>query len=184
MNILIDKIGTVFINGVYLQVVNTDFRVVLKYFKLLKDNRVSFERKLVLIRTMFFGKESNLDLSTCLHAVHKYVYDVYLDEEREEEQEVVYDYEDKTVKFDFEIDAEHVYTSFYQQYNIDLSKEKIDWPCFLALFRALGPDTMMGKLINLRTMPLPKVTKDNASYVSKLINAKKSVKIELEDQYG
>lgn len=53
--------------------------------------------------------------------------------------------------FDFEIDSGRLYAAFRQSYGIDLATEKMHWWVFLELFRALPDDTMLKKVVEIRT---------------------------------
>lgn len=50
----------------------------------------------------------------------------------------------------FTKDEELIYASFLSEYGIDLSKEKLHWWRFLALLRALGPDTALMRVVAVR----------------------------------
>lgn len=61
---------------------------------------------------------------------------------------------------DFEIDGEYIYAAFLQQYGIDLVDiEYLHWHKFLALFRSLSDNTMLGKIMSYRGY-----SKDDKSY--------------------
>ena len=53
--------------------------------------------------------------------------------------------------FDFRQDAGRIYASFKQAYGIDLVLENVHWWVFLELFKALPDDTVMKKVIEIRT---------------------------------
>jgi len=53
--------------------------------------------------------------------------------------------------FDFRIDAGRIFASFMQAYHIDLTKESFHWWIFLELFRALPEETIIRKIIDIRT---------------------------------
>ncbi len=57
---------------------------------------------------------------------------------------------DEPSLFDFEQDAELIYASFWQAYGIDLAVQRVHWWAFCALFRALGKETAMGRVMRLR----------------------------------
>ncbi len=56
--------------------------------------------------------------------------------------------------FDYRCDAPYIVAAFQQAYGIDLTREKLHWFRFRALFAALPEDTLMAKIINWRTMDL------------------------------
>lgn len=61
--------------------------------------------------------------------------------------------------FDYLTDGEYIYASFLQQYNINLTKDKLHWHEFLALFRSISDDTIIGKIMGYRGYK-----KDNRSH--------------------
>lgn len=56
--------------------------------------------------------------------------------------------------FDYQTDAGYIVAAFQQAYNIDLTRERIHWFRFRALFAALPEDTLMSKIIGWRTADL------------------------------
>ena len=64
---------------------------------------------------------------------------------------------------DFEQDADAIYSSFRQQYGIDLIREKLHWMEFRLLLRGLCEDTKFGELLRIRNMdPNDYAEKDRA----------------------
>ena len=59
--------------------------------------------------------------------------------------------------FDFEYDAELIYSAFMQQYKIDLSEAQMHWWKFKSLFGGLSEDTHFVKVVQYRTMDLSKI---------------------------
>lgn len=55
------------------------------------------------------------------------------------------------IAFDFDIDADLIYSAFMQQYGIDLVDTDMHWYKFLALMQGLSDDTKLGKVIGYRT---------------------------------
>lgn len=57
-----------------------------------------------------------------------------------------------TKQFDYKRDAGAIYASFFDQYGIDLNKErgKMHWSIFKALFDGLGPKTYFQRILSIR----------------------------------
>jgi len=55
------------------------------------------------------------------------------------------------IAFDFDIDADLIYSAFMQQYGIDLIDTDMHWYKFIALMRGITDDTKLGKIIGYRT---------------------------------
>ena len=56
--------------------------------------------------------------------------------------------------FDYQCDAGYIVAAFQQAYGIDLTREKLHWFRFRALFAALPEETLMAKIMSWRTMDL------------------------------
>ena len=56
--------------------------------------------------------------------------------------------------FDYRCDAPYIVAAFQQAYGIDLTREKLHWFRFRALFAALPEDTLMAKIMSWRTLDL------------------------------
>lgn len=54
--------------------------------------------------------------------------------------------------YSFNDDASRIYASFFQQYHIDLSKVKLHWWKFKALFEGLSEETSMRKVMDIRSL--------------------------------
>lgn len=51
---------------------------------------------------------------------------------------------------DFTLDADYIFASFYQAYNINLLRDKLHWYEFISLLKGLPEDTIMQKIIGYR----------------------------------
>lgn len=61
----------------------------------------------------------------------------------------------KDASYDFTHDAEYIFSSFVQAYDIDLLSADMTWLEFKALFQGLPDDTIMKKIIDIRVRKLP-----------------------------
>lgn len=59
--------------------------------------------------------------------------------------------------FDYEYDADIIFSSFMQQYRIDLTTSDMHWWTFKALLEGLSEDTRFAKAVQYRTMDLSKI---------------------------
>lgn len=73
--------------------------------------------------------------------------------------------------FDYSHDAAFIYASFMQAYHIDLYEQhdQMNWETFIALFNGLPAETIMAKVIDIRTKEVPsgKGTEKEAEQVRK-----------------
>lgn len=63
----------------------------------------------------------------------------------------------KKKEYDFAQDAEYIFSSFMQAYNMNLHEQinKLSWKQFNALFQGLPSDTMIMRVVDIRTRELP-----------------------------
>lgn len=85
--------------------------------------------------------------------------------------------------FDWEQDAAVIYASFLQTYGINLfeMRGKLHWTAFLALLQNLPADSAFGRLIAIRTSPIPKPTKYNHEQVQALLKAKAAHRLRMTE---
>lgn len=88
-------------------------------------------------------------------------------------EEIKQDGEGSTYKkryFDFEADGDFIYSSFLQQYNIDLCEsEQLHWWKFKALMNGLSDETQFVKVVQYRGMDLSKIKdKEQKSFYRKM----------------
>lgn len=71
--------------------------------------------------------------------------------------------------YDFEADAEYIFSAFYQQYHIDLTETDMHWWKFLALLGGLNEDCLFVKIMGYRSQDLAKIKdKEQRSYYRKM----------------
>lgn len=73
--------------------------------------------------------------------------------------------------YDFDYDAEIIYSAFFQQYRIDLNTADLHWWQFKALFDGLAEDTHFMKIVQFRSVNLSDVKdKEYKKYYRKMKN--------------
>jgi hypothetical protein len=147
MNILTDELPEkIKIDGEEIKI-NTDFRNVLLYFRLLKDKDLDETEKLEISINLFFSSVPK-DLETAIKYINEeYIPNLPMRKARKTGQR----FSEKPV-FDFGQDADLIFASFWQAYKINLSKEKMHWKIFKALFDGLGEDTALRRVMEFRRM--------------------------------
>lgn len=68
--------------------------------------------------------------------------------------------------FDFIKDSEYIYSAFLESYRIDLSRDKLHWFSFIALFRSLPQDCQICKIMHYRAVKLSDVPKSQKKFYS------------------
>ena len=76
---------------------------------------------------------------------------------------------------DLSQDAGLIRASFLQAYGIDLEKTDIHWDKFIELFQALPEDTALGRVMAIRSTPMPKASRYNKEAREALTRAKRAV---------
>jgi response regulator RpfG family c-di-GMP phosphodiesterase len=149
MNILIDELTEkVEIEGEECEI-NTDFRNVLLYFRVLKDEELEERDKLEIAIKLFF-KTIPKDIEEAIRYINE-EYIGCLAKRVVDPKKIKARVKEKKV-FDFEQDGTLIYVSFMQEYGIDLIKTKMHWYEFKALFDGLGEGTVLRRLIEFRRM--------------------------------
>ena len=90
-----------------------------------------------------------------------------------------------TIKsFDFIQDSQYIYAGFMQCYGIDLFKQRdtLHWWEFLSLFSGISSDTRIAQIINIRTQPIPKLTKYNAEERARIMKLKNEYRLEMTEK--
>lgn len=158
---------------------NLSFDVVLKVYKLFKEDIFSDIEKLNITLEM---------LITNNHILKKNDY-----AEKEEILKIIFNEfissknENKTNNkkiFDFYQDAEYIYASFFQAYGIDLLEEqgKMPWQKFIALFQGLPAGTKICEVISIRTREIPEPNKYNTKEIQALQDAKRIYALKIDNQ--
>lgn len=77
--------------------------------------------------------------------------------------------------FDFDQDAEYIFSSFIMDYGINLKKEcgQLLWCDFIALFKGLSEKTKMREVISIRAKKIPAPTKYNSEEIQSITELKK-----------
>jgi hypothetical protein len=142
-NILVDALPeSVTVNGRD-YAINTDFRVGLNIILAYEDSELTpTEKALVLLELLYPEKPENL-----IEAVKEGVR--FLDGTLESNNRGTE--EGSPVRlYSFQKDANYIFSAFQQTHGIDLTKTKLHWWQFLALFMDLGSETAFCNIIGLR----------------------------------
>lgn len=127
------------------------FDTVLLYMQLQEDQDIKPETKWLQSLKLFFGKQelpSDHDFYLkSFELIQKVITDTPYGVKDQEERGV-----EATKQFDYVRDAGAIYASFFDQYGIDLNKErgKMHWDTFKALLDGLGPNTYFQRILAIR----------------------------------
>lgn len=132
--------------------INTDYRIALKCNDIATDKSISdYEKAIGVVYTLFNIEKdlSNEELEKALKLALKYL------QARPGKNSVK---TDKIVKdMDYKQDWGLILASIWQQYGIDLSKEKLHWWTFFDLLNGLSSDCILNRVRDIRTKDISKI---------------------------
>lgn len=153
MSIITDDLQqTISVDGITYEI-DTDFRELLRYEKIMQDTDASAEVKARCISKIVheFVPTSHEEIAEMLNEIFMF-WSGYDDQVLIDESEVsAGDPDDDRPKYDFQADSEMICAAFQQAYGIDLTTEYVHWHRFKALFKCLPDSTMMSKVIGYRS---------------------------------
>ena len=147
--------------------INTDFKIWIMICKILSDENISNNDKILTLFMLTFKNEipENTD-----EAITELI--SFLSKGKKGNRN------SKKVYMDFEKDEELIYSSFLEQYGIDLYNANLHWWKFLSLLNSLSEDTGFIKVIRYRCCDTSKIKdKDTKQFYR---NMKKYYRIEDE----
>lgn len=151
MSILTEKLPDSITAGDISVKIHTDFRLYIKAMSMLKSKKkTSFVEIINMLITEPYKLNKN-NINECVAGLMEFISHSKANTNADRNAK-------KTAEcFDFEYDAERIYSAFFQQYNIDLSKCNMHWWTFKALFDGLSEDTQFVKVMQYRTMDISKI---------------------------
>lgn len=114
--------------------INTDFRAGIRFELMALDEKLTSEQ----ILKNYFGTEWPEPYEDGIQAA---IWFYRCGQDLKEEQKSNRKLKNDRRGYDFEVDAEAIYTSFWQTYEIDLLAENLHWWTFRALLMGLPEDT-------------------------------------------
>jgi hypothetical protein len=121
--------------------IDSDFRTALRFFELQRDTRVMDRHKGYVALKMFFRDRFPADQSAAFERMGWFIRCGKPEEQAKQ----------RKPEFDFCHDSGIIFSSFWEQYGIDLSTASLHWWKFSALFTGLGEHTMFRQVISIRT---------------------------------
>ncbi len=130
--------------------INTDFKTWLKFSEIISGNDFNAESILLVFKNIFLELPPNL--IDALKAIIQFYARKNEGQTKEPGEKL-----DTKRYFDFEYDADLIFSAFMQQYNIDLCEVDMHWWKFKALLSGLSEDTHFIKVIQFRSADLSKI---------------------------
>lgn len=163
-NILLDDLPDAWeVNG-KLYNIKTDFRQVLKFFRVFKKKGLTEKEKAIEILNLFFYEVPN-----CENVWDFLGYWINGGESKKDEG-------NESKVFDFNLDSGRIFSGFIQAYKIDLTKEKMHWFVFLELMQNISDDTRLMQVIDIRSRKPGKG--DSKEYIKELRKMQNKYRIE------
>lgn len=158
-----ELVNSVEINGLLYEV-DMSFDNILRLVDILNDNDLDDLTQILTGIEMLFDQPLNCSIEEQAEIFNQaYTALIGFDDEKELEYDLLgnlmpgQESEQKEAMYDILQDAEYIYASFMQDYDIDLIEQqgKLHWYKFKALLAGLREDTKFKKVIEIRQMPLP-----------------------------
>lgn len=148
---------------------NLAYNRVLKFYKLMKDDDASNQEKIKITLKLFiknYDEIASLSLNDKSEII-KIIHNDFIEIKSKKSSD------DKNI-LDFDKDFTFIYSSFMQDYNIDLYNEIdiLDWRKFIYLFVGLSDKTKIMQVMSIRAREMPKPTKYNSDEISQLYKLK------------
>lgn len=150
MNILIDKLPcSVIIDNIDTEIVS-DFRTSILFEQLMKDNSVNDDAKIELALNLYFPKQYIINT---VDAVNKIIW--FYSGGKDIKESSCKSNSNNINIYDFEQDADYIYSAFMEQYKIDLADiDYLHWWKFKSLFYGLNKDIQLSKIMFYRSVEL------------------------------
>lgn len=153
MNILIDLLpSSVKIDGTEYEI-NSDFRTSVLFSLLMEDDSLNEEEKVLQALNLYYpvvpdNSEEAIEQIKWFYSCGKLDNPIGNRKARASSKKV----------FDFEVDANYIYSAFMSQYRIDLQDiGQLHWWKFKALLEGLKEDNKLSKIIEYRSVDLSKI---------------------------
>lgn len=175
MNILMDNLPVTVPLAKGMVPINTDYRTGILFEQALLDPLMPDDEKLNTVLVLYYGKNifsMLVDMDTVQDALNGIMWfyrcgaDMNtVDPDTEDDEEP----SGKDPPFSYEHDAGYIYAAFLEAYGIDLTKNRLHWWQFRALFLGLPESVMFCKIMAYRTMEIPpKMSKDKKRFYQRM----------------
>lgn len=144
--------------------IKTDFKVWLEFSHIFSDEQITPEKIIRIFTLMFFELPPNmLEAMNGLVSFFSHSQETKGTSSRKENKKETKKY------YDFEYDADLIFSGFYQQYKIDLTESNMHWWKFKALLNGLSDETQFMKVVQYRCTDLSKIKdKEQKKFYSKM----------------
>jgi len=153
--------------------VDANFRTILKILRLMNDSEVFEQQKILLLLKWFYKDVRPESIEEALN-----LFVIFLNGNKQAGKKEKKTESESRKQFDYEFDAEEIYTSFIKEYQIDLYEiDFLHWYKFQMLLLNLSQESPFSQKIKLRFLNLRDYKGEN--YL-KLSRAKRSVQLPVQ----
>lgn len=172
MNVLMDDLPcTVSVANVEIPI-NTDYRTGILFEQTLSDPAMPDDEKLITILNLYYGEAVFPlldDMDKVQEALNGIMWFYRCGAEETAESETEEDTSGKEPPFSYEHDAGYIYAAFIEAYGIDLTKNRLHWWQFRALFLGLPETVLFCRIMGYRTMEIPaKMPKEKKEFYRRM----------------
>lgn len=150
---LIDKLPTSYLIGGLRLKIETGYKNIILFEMLMNDKVLSEVQKKQQAFKMFFGDQYVSNEHEAVNAI----LDFYTQGNFKKEENKIKKAQHRKEKaiYSLEHDGALFYSSFLEQYGIDIIDNNLHWWKFKALFEGLSKDTKLAKVMGYRSMQIP-----------------------------
>ncbi len=131
--------------------IKTDFKVWLEFSSVFDDEGVTPEKIIKVFKLLFDKLPPNM-FDAMNEIISFFAHSPAENKGNKDEKRT-----ESKKYYDFEFDADLIFSAFYQQYKIDLTESNMHWWKFKALMNGLSDDTQFVKVVQFRSMDLSKI---------------------------
>ena len=155
MNMIIDSLDNILKEKIGNIEFNTDFRISMLFELLMQDKELTKEEKIIQSLQLYYPNFNEIkDFKT---AINNILWFYSGGKELANSNERKNTRNNKQI-YNYEFDAEYIYSAFMQEYKIDLQDiESLHWWKFKALFNGLTEETQFVKIMGYRTIDISKI---------------------------
>lgn len=158
MNVLMDDLPcTVIVANTQIPI-DTDYRTGILFEQTLSDPAMPDNEKLNTVLKLYYGDAVFPllgDMDTVQEALNGIMWFYRCGADETAESETEGGASGKDPPFSYEHDAGYIYAAFVEAYGIDLTKNRLHWWQFRALFLGLPETVLFCKIMGYRTMEIP-----------------------------
>lgn len=153
---------------------NLSFDVVLRCHELLKDPMFNDMERIKFLWVMLVINHNDVDIDIAeKNKLVNFIFNNFIEDQHDPNQEVMVGPIKKS--YDLEQDAQYIYASFLQDYNMDLfgMHGKLHWHKFKSLIGGLSENTKFKEVVSIRQQKIPAPTKYNSDERKRIIELKR-----------